>query len=277
MSFNLGLLKEHPYITGGVVIVGGIVVYFLISGSSGGTAGTVSSASGVAAADATLGQVQAAAAVQTNAQNAAIQQAQIAASSANYQTDASVNVQNTSTLAALVAALSGNQTSLEVTRSNNDAATLQQQNQLVAEQNIYALQESGLQDQINQQYNISANTNATNLAAFQSQLAEQGSIAQQTLGIAGTLAEQQQAAYDSQIPYIVTHAGQQQNSALDATDQTSIFQTILSGGNAGVAATGTAASASAAASGNAANASQIASITGGIAKIGSAIAGGLFG
>lgn len=273
MAFDIGLLKKHPYATGAVVIVGGIVVFYLVSSGGNASAGTVSSDGGVAAADATLGQAQAAAAIQTNAQNAQIQQAQIAASTQNQQTDASVNVQDTSTLAALVAALGGNQTGLEVTQSNNDAATLQQQNQEVSNQNVEALQESGIQDQINEAYNINANNNSTSLQGLEDTLTEQGAIAQQTLGIAGTLAEDQQTAFDSQIPYIVQNAGDQKNSALDATDQTSIFQTILSGGNPGVAVAGTAASASTANSGNASTASIINSIS----KLGTSIGAGLFG
>jgi hypothetical protein len=272
--FNLSLLKSHPYATGGIVIVGGVIVYYFISrGSSGTQTSAQVGDANVAAEDTSLQQTQAAAAVQTNAQNAAIQQAQIAASSQDYQTSAAEDVSNTQTLAALVAALSGNQTTLQVTQSNNDAATLQQANQETANQNIEAIQESGIEDQINQAYNISANTNATNLAGLQDTLSAQQNVDLATISSATSLASQQQAAYDTEIPYIVQNAGDQKNSALDATDQTSIFQTILSGGNAGVAAAGTAASSTA----NVAGEAQAGSILGQISKLGTAIGAGLVG
>jgi hypothetical protein len=272
--FNLSLLKSHPYATGGIVIVGGVIVYYFISrGSSGTQTSAQVGDANVAAEDTSLQQTQAAAAVQTNAQNAAIQQAQIAASSQDYQTSAAEDVSNTQTLAALVAALSGNQTTLQVTQSNNDAATLQQANQETANQNIEAIQESGIEDQINQAYNISANTNATNLAGLQDTLSAQQNVDLATISSATSLASQQQAAYDTEIPYIVQNAGDQKNSALDATDQTSIFQTILSGGNAGVAAAGTAASSTA----NVAGEAQTGSILGQISKLGTAIGAGLVG
>lgn len=275
MSLNIGILKKHPYATGGVVIVGGIVVFYLLSRGGGTT--VASSGGNIAAADAALGQAQAAAAIQTNGQNAAIQQASIAAQSANYQTSAAEDVSNTQTLASLVAALNGNQTSIAVTRSNNDAATLQQQNAEVSQQNIEAIQEAGIINQTDQAFNINANNNQTSLAAFLAQLKEQGTIAQQTLGIAGNLAQQQETAFDSQIPYIVQHAGDQKNSGLDATNQTSIFQTILSGGNPNVAAAGTTASGAVAINGNNTGASITNSIIGSITKIGTSIAGGFFG
>lgn len=277
MAINIELLKEHPYATGGVVIVGGIVVFYMLSKQGTTSQGSGSGTGNYLAADAALQQAQAAVAIQTNGQNAAIQQAQISASVANNQTAAAVTTSNTSTLAALVAALSGNKTSLAVTQSNNDAATLQQLNQEVSQQNIYAIQESGLQDQINQQFNISANNNATTLDAFKAQLAEQGAIATQSLTIAGGLATQQQQLDQLNINAIIPLAGQQKNSALDATNQTTLFQTILAHGNPTVAAYGTQASSTAAVSGNNANASNVASITAGITKLGSSLIGGLFG
>ena len=276
MPLNLEELKQHPYAVGGVVIVGALIVFYYLSNGGGSNAPSTGS-SDYSAADATIQQANAAAAIQTNAQNAQIQQAQIAASVANNQTAAQVSTQNTSVLAGLIAALSGNQTGLQVAQVNANAATLQQANQEVSQQNIYSLQEAGLQDQINQAAIENANNNATSLAGFVDQLNAQGQIAAQSLNIAGGLATTQQQQYAQEVSQIIPLAGQQKNSALDATDQTSLFQTILSGGNPSVAAAGTNASASAANSGNAASASKVNSITNGITNAVSSLAAGFFG
>jgi len=273
MPFNFEELKQHPYAVGGVIIVGALIVFYYLSQQGSSNASSIGSSSDYSAADATIQQANAAAAIQTNAQNAQIQQSQIAASVANNQTAAQVSTQNTSVLAGLIAALSGNQTGLQVAQVNANAATLQQANQEVSQQNIYSLQEAGLQDQINQASIENANNNATSLAGFVDQLNAQGAIAAQSLNIAGGLATTQQQQYAQEVSQIIPLAGQQKNSALDATDQTSLFQTILSGGNASVAAAGTNASASAANSGNAAGASKFNSITNGITSL----ASGFFG
>jgi hypothetical protein len=274
MPLNFDLLKKHPYATGGVVIVGGIVVFYLMSsGSSSGSTAQQSPAS----IDAAMAQAQAAAAIQTNAQNAQLQQAQIAAGVQNNQTAAAVTTNQTSTLAALVAALSGNTTGLQVAQVNANAATLQQANQETSQQNIYSIQEAGLQDQINQAYLLNANNNATSLAGLVDTLNAQGAIAQQSLGIAGTLAQQQQVNQQANVNAIIPLAGQQKNSALDAVNQTTLFQTILSGGNPAVAATGSGASVNAAASGNALTGTIVSGIASLGKSFGAAIGAGLFG
>lgn len=174
MALNLALLKKHPYATGGVVIVGGLVVFYLLSrqGSSAATSGTGENSDYAAelAANSAAQQAQAAVAVQTNAQQAQVTVAQLNAQSANLQTSAAEDVTDTQTVAQLLAQLDTNSKSLEVTQSNNDASTLQQQNQLQSEQNIYSLQEGALTDQYNQATIQQENNNATNLAGLVDQL-----------------------------------------------------------------------------------------------------------
>jgi hypothetical protein len=273
LSFNLGLLKEHPYITGSVVVVGGIVVFYLLSssGSSSASSGNSDYASALAA-DSANQQAQAAAAIQTNAQNAQLQATQIAASVQNNQTAASVTENDTNTLAALAATLQGNNDSVDVNQTNADAATLQQANQLTSEQNIYSIQEGGLEDQINQAAEENANNNATSLSGLVDQLNAQGQIASQTIGAATTLAMQQQTYQEQNVQSILPNVGKQYNSALDANNANAEYETILSGGSPTVATAGVNSSASTANSANAATASILSSIS----KLGSSISTGLF-
>lgn len=231
MALDFELLKKHPYATGGVVIVGGLVVFYLLSRNSASSVSGVNSSGSVLAADSALGQAQAAAAIQTNAQNAAIQQAQINAQSTNLQTSAAESVTNNQTIAGLIAALSGNKTSIAVTQSNNDAATLQQMNAEVSQQNIYALQEQGLQDQINQAAQENANNNATSLAGLVDQLNAQGQIATKVIDSSTALATQSQKNYSDIATYIASQAGKPYNTANDANRATTLFSQILAGGN----------------------------------------------
>lgn len=48
MKLNVAVIKRHPYITGGVVLFGGIAIwYFFLRGSSAGNSGTVVTSGGV--------------------------------------------------------------------------------------------------------------------------------------------------------------------------------------------------------------------------------------
>lgn len=278
MPFDFAALKKHPYAVGGVVIVGALGVFYVLSrNSASSVSGVATDNSGVAAADASLGQAQAAAAIQTNAQNAAIQTASINASSTDLQTNAAESVANNQTVASLIAALSGNKTTAEVTQSNNDAATLQASNAEIAQQNIYQLQE----EQLTHQYDIAAqeqaNNNSTNLAGLVDTLNYQGQIATQVIGGATQLALQQQANTQANTQALIPTFGKQYNSALDANNAAAEILTVLSGNNAGVANSGVQSSTVATQSGNAANSSNIAAITNGVAKVGSSIASGFFG
>jgi hypothetical protein len=274
MPLDVGLLKKHPYAVGSVVIVGGIVVFYLLSSSGGSGASAPSSAYGQAlSADTALGQAQAAVAVQTSAQQAQIQQAQIAASSANFQTSAAEDVNNTQTLAALAATLYGGAQSTEVAQINANAETLQQANSETASQNIYALQEGGLQAQIDEQYNEQANNNATSLAGLVDQLNAQGVIASQVISSATGLASQQQTDFESNVQTLIPSFGKQYNSGLDATNAAAEIETVLANGNPTVAVSGNVSTSSAANSGNLAGASIINSIS----KLGASIGAGFFG
>ena len=266
MAFDLEMLKKHPYATGGIVIVGGIVVFYLLS-SSGGSGGATSSSgdfSAAAGADAQIAQTNAAAQVANNQTQAQLEQAQLAAQVANYQTDASLQSTDIQTASALAATLAQVSASVNTNDSNNYTAVTEQANQEISNENIYGMQEAVLADQINSGVLINANNNATALAATQIQTNASTTLGLTSLEDATTLAQQQQATYASQLPYIEANAGDQKNSALDATDQTALFQTILSGGNPSVAAAGTGASASTAASGNAASAAKTGSVISGL-------------
>jgi hypothetical protein len=274
MAINFAEIKKHPYAIGGVVIVGGLVVFYLLSrGSSSSASPASSSNSDYLAASSAEGQAQAAAAIQTNAQNAAIQQAQINASSTNLQTSAAQDVANTQTIASLIATLSGNKTAAEVTQSNNDAATLQQSNAEITQQNEFSIQEQGLQAQVNEAEEENANNNSTSLAGLVDTLNYQGAIASQVIGSATTLATQQQAYQEQNTEALIPTFGKQYNSALDANNAAAETLTVLSGGNPVVANTGVISSASSTAVGDSASASIINSIS----KLGASVAGGLFG
>lgn len=270
MAFNIALLKEHPYAVGGVVIVGGIVVFYLLSSSSGST-GTASSGNNnyaaALSADTQLQQVAAAAQIQTSAQQAQLQQTALQAQVANTQTAASLTASNTNTYASLIAALAGNSASVSENSTNVQGATTQQANQLLYAQNIQQMQDNVLTDQINQAGEENANNNATSLSALQDQLTYQGGVATQELTDATQIASQQTANQFALANTIIPMAGNQQNSALDATDQTALFQTILSGGNASVASSGNAATSSATKAGDAQSTALAAGITSGISSI----------
>lgn len=272
MAFNLKLLEKHKYATGAVIIVGGIAVFYLLSRGGSAPAATSSGNGDILAADASLAQTQAAAAVQTNGQNAALQVAQINAQSTNLQTSAAEDVTNTQTLAALVAALSGNKTNIAVTQSNNDAAVAMNADTLTAQQNIFSIQEAGLEDQINQAAQENANNNATSLAGLVDTLNYQGQIATQVIGSATQLATQKESDTQQNTQALIPSFGKTYNSALDANNANAEILTVLSGGNPVVANTGVQSSVPVAQSGNAATASILNSIT----KLGASIGAGLF-
>jgi len=273
-DFNFGLLKEHPYATGGIVIVGGVIVFYLLS--SRGTSGTGASSSDFQsqlAADAQLQQVQAQENIASTNANAQLQQAQLAANVSNTQTAASVATNNTLTAAQLAGTLAGIQGTVQTTAIQANAATAQQYNAAISTQNEVSMQDAVLQSQINSGVVENANNNATALAGLESNNAVTYGLGSQTIGAGLTLAQQQQQNFETNVQAIAPLAGQQKNSALDATNQTAIFQTILSNGNPGVAASGNGATSTAAVSGNNAGASIINGVT---STIGS-VAKGLLG
>jgi hypothetical protein len=124
-----------------------------------------------------------------------------------------------------------------------------------------------LTDQINSGVEENANNNASAVAALNITTGANTTLGLASLNDATGLAQEQQTNFETNVNNIIPLAGQQKNSALDATDQTSLFQTILSGGNSSVASTGTSASASTAASGNAASVSKVGSVTSGLTSL----------
>jgi hypothetical protein len=279
MAFDIALIKEHPYATGGIVIVGGIIVFYLLSGSS--SAPSSSATSSGASNQAALLQAQEAEAQinagtqQQNAQTSAeLQAASLQADAQNQATAASVAINQVNTEAQLASSIYGTQASLQATALNDNAATEQQANEAIFNQNTVAMQDSVLEDQINSGVVENANNNATAVAGAQIQ----AGVADLGLGDALTLAQQQESdqynltsqnetAYDAEIPYVVQHAGQKQNSIIDATDQTSLFQTVLAQGNPTVATAGTSATSTVARGSQAASTATNTSIASGISGL----------
>jgi len=270
MPFDVADLKKHPYVIGSVVIVGGVIVFYLLSSSSGSSTSAPSGSSDYAstlAADTQLAQTQAAAQVQTNAQQAQLEQDQLAAQVQNEQTSASLQANDLSVAAQTAAALGSIAGQVQENNSNNYTAITEQANQDVSNENIYGLQESVLADQINAGVEENANNNATALAGTEYVTGAQTTLGLASLSDATTLATQQQSDFEQNVETIIPLAGQQKNSALDATDQTGLFASILSNGNPSVAAGATSASASAAASGNAAGVATVGTVVSGLGSV----------
>jgi hypothetical protein len=271
MALDLEMLKKHPYAVGGVVIVGGLVVFYLLSSSgssgSGSSSGGSSDYQAALGADAQISQTNAAAQVSEQQTNAQLQAAQLSANVADYQTSASLQAQDINTAAALAGTLGEVSAEVNENASNNYTAVTEQANNDVSNENIYGMQESVLADQINSGVEENANNNAAAIAADQIVTSANTTLGLASLNDATGLAQQQQTDFEANVNNIIPLAGQQKNSALDATDQTSLFQTILSGGNAGVASAGTAASASATASGNAASVAKTGGVITGLTSL----------
>jgi hypothetical protein len=288
MAFDLALLKEHPYATGGIVIVGGLAVFYLLSSrSSGGAAPAQASAvpdnSAALAYSSQLAQAQAAADVQTNAQQVQLQQTQLQAQVASQQIDASLQTNNVNTAAQLAATLAQIQAGAESTTDTLAAQTTQQTNQLVYAQNIQQMQDAVLESQINSGVVENANNNATALAGTEATLnyqqtiaGMQATLASQGLTEASDLAEKQQSDFETNVQAILPNAGKAYNSALDANNALALQQTILTGGNPGVAAAGIGSSSTAVVSGNQTGVATINSILAGVQNLGKTVSTGLF-
>ena len=279
MPFDFEMLKKHPYATGGIVIVGGVVVFYLLSSKSSGASpsGTGSNFQAELAASTAAQNVAAQENIQAGQTNAQIQQAQIAANSQNYATQAAVQ-SNQDTLAAQLAQnLAAVNGQVQVAGINANATTAQQYNAAISTQNEVSMQDAVLQSQINQGTIINANNNATALAGLESNNALTYGLGSQTISAGYNLAQTQQANFQQNVQTIVPLAGQQKNSALDANNQTALFQTILANGNPGVAASGNAATTSAVISGNNSGVANTAAIVGGVSGVVNNVAKGLMG
>jgi hypothetical protein len=292
MALDLELLKKHPYATGGVVIVGGLVVFYLLSSSQASSSAATTAATPAApgtsdadyqaalAANSQLAQVQAAAQVQTNAQQVQLQQAQLEADSTNQQTAAALATTNVQTAAQLAATLAQVSASVQENQTNVEAATADTANQYVYAENLQSMQDQVLTSQINSGVLENANNNATALAGLESTNELQANIAGLQAGVASqgiTAAEtvQQQAesdqfGLDTQTLNMVQQAGLNHGTESLENDLTGIVSSVTTGSPA----TGTAAvsgNASAAAASSAATASIINTITGTAGKVASGL------
>jgi hypothetical protein len=288
MPFDLAIVKKHPYATGGVVIVGGLVVFYLLSSpqSSAAQAAPASVPDDTAAElayQAQLAQTNAAASASSDAQQVQLQQTQLQAQVASQQVQASVDTNNVNTAATLAATLAQIQAQGESTAETDASQTAQQANQLTYAQNIQQMQDNVLESQINSGVVENANNNATALAGteatlnFQTGVAtDQTNLASQGLTEASTLAENQQADFETNVQAIMPSVGKAYNSALDANNALALQQTILTGGNPAVAAAGVASSTTATTSGNQTGVATLNAIINGINTAGKTAASGLF-
>jgi hypothetical protein len=298
MAFNLQLIKDHPYATGGVVIVGGLIVFYLLSSSESSGAAPASSSgqpdqSAALAYSSQIAQANAAAEVQTNAQQVQLQQTQLQAQVASQQIDASLHTNDVNTAATLAATLAQiqaqttqNQDSLVAqTTQNRDtltAQTVQQGNELTYAQNIQSMQDAVLESQINAGVVENANNNATALAGtdatldYQHYIAGlQAGVASQGLTIAGSLAQSEESDYEKNVQAILPNVGKAYNSGLDANNALALEETILARGNPGVAAAGVSSSTTATTSGNQTGLATLQAIINGVTNLGNSAAKGL--
>jgi hypothetical protein len=223
---NLELIKKHPYATGGVVIVGGLFVFYLLSRSQGSnsTVGAGQSGAGsstdyapILSYNAQIAQIQAAQSQQQTAANVQLQQYAFQADIANKQTDASLEANNVNTAAQLAATLAQFQATTQQNRDTLEAQTTQSANQLMYAQNIQQMQDAVLESQINAGVVENANNNATALAGTEATLNYQSTLAgyQAAVGLAGVDAakeiqlaqNQQQYDLSDQVLNMVQQAG----------------------------------------------------------------------
>lgn len=255
-------LKDHKLAAGGILAA--VLVLFIVIMRRGGSASTASSAtssdSSALQAEEQAGAVQASTA-QQNAQLAAQEQiAQISAQSTQQQTTAGLTAtqdQDATELAADLAGVSSQNTVAElqagISNNQTQAAVDENRDTLNFASQEVGMQDSVLEDQINSSYDASALADSTALQGAQDEYNYGLGLANISAGVAVAglpLAEQEESDYNSTTNAILNQAGTPQNSALDAQDQTSIFQTILARGNPGVAAAGDKASSTAVVSGN---------------------------
>jgi hypothetical protein len=211
MQFDPEIVKRHPYGTGIIVIVGGLIVFWLLSRKGGGVA-TSSGTSFDPSADyaaALQAQTQqsstaAAAGVQNYQTAAALQAAQIQAQTTSQQVAAAQETTDYSTTASLLAQLAQYSAASTINTSNNQATTTQQTNELAYAQNIQQLQDSVLENEIGAGVAENANNNATAVAgeSIQANVADT-SLTDQTL-----LSTQQQtllAANQNQVNTIISN------------------------------------------------------------------------
>jgi hypothetical protein len=182
--------------------------------------------------------LQAAQEQQQTAANVQLQQDAYQAQVANNQTAASLQANNVNTAASLAATLAQLQASTAQNKDTLEAQTTQQANQLVYAQNIQQMQDSVLMSQINAGVLENANNNATALAgteaslSYQTYLANlQAQVANHGIDASLSLAQQQEADYQSNTAYVLSQAGKSYNTANDANRATTLYSQVLAGGN----------------------------------------------
>lgn len=288
MAFDLSLLKEHPYATGSVVIVGGLVVLYLVSSSqSSAPAQTAVSTSGPSSADyqaalaanSQLAQVQAAAQVQEQQNQVTLQSQQLQAQVANNQTAASIATNNTNTAAQLAATLAQISASVQENQTNVEAQTADTANQYVFTQNLQAMQDEVLESQINSGVLEQANNNATALAGLESTNELQATVAglQASVANTGVLAatqvQQQQLSQQYQLSQQTLNMVQQAglNHGTESLENDLIGTVGLALGTSAPATAAVTGNSQAAIASSQSTASIINSITGGLTKVASGL------
>lgn len=284
MPLDLSLIKDHPYATGGIVIVGGLVVFYMLSSSqSGGGGGAPASSSGTSSADyqaalaanSQLAQVQAAAQVQTNAQQVQLQQQQLEAQVANNQTAASIATNNTNTAATLAATLAQISAQVQMNQVNVEAATTNTANQYLYAENLQQMQDSVLESQINSGVLENANNNATALAGLESTNELQATVAQLQANVASqgvqaaetvqTQQQQNEFTLSQQTLDMVQQAGLNHGTETLENDLTGVIGEAL--GQPGTATAAVTGNSQASIASSQATASIINTITGSLQKV----------
>jgi hypothetical protein len=211
--FDFEAIKKHPYAIGGAIIAGGLLIFYLLSKSGGSS--TAASDGGVGAAlqyDEQMAQVNAGLTAQQNQNQTQLAQSQLEAQVSNTQTAASLQAQNNSTAAQLADNIAGIVGSIYQTNAN----TVGNANQLVYTENVQNMTDSVLEDQINSGVVENANNNATALGA--------------------TLAGDQM--YENNVQTLAPLFGKSYNTGNDANRAFGEIETVLTGGNPGVATGG---------------------------------------
>lgn len=171
------------------------------------------------------------------------------------------------------------QIAANVANETTQAQVTENQNNLASVLGLVTAQDQMTESENSDQLDALENNNSTSVTLsgqqygyLNNELDDATAVNLTQLGDATTLETQAQQNQLNLYNEIIPLAGQQKNSALDATDQTSLFQTILAGGNAGVAAAGDSVSGTSAVSGN----NQAAGIINAVSKPISSIVSGLF-
>lgn len=266
MEFNLALIKKHPYATGGVVIVGALIFFYLLS-DSGNSGSSTNSSNGIdysalASANAQIASI-----------SAGVQQQQIAANAQNQQAALAADVTNNQTAASLSATKYQTDAATAVALASIAATTTQNEDNILGQVKQASIQGDVAKAQLDTEY--AENALAAGVATHT--IDASTSIATQTNQLEYQLMSQQQqnqADLNKSIFEYTSKTGLANTPNRDNLNSaTSILQTLATGGNPGVAATGLQTNTGSQQSGDAASASKWASVTNGITKI----VTGLFG